>query len=125
LASSSNKVSKGEEIDGLMGKKEKESKDKPLDKMTAKELREAALKIPEITGVHAMNKVELVAAVKQARGIVEEKGKRSGASTRQLKKKIHTLKVLKTDAHGKGEADRASILRRRISRLKKRTRKAE
>jgi len=36
-----------------MAKKEKpEKKERPLDKMTAKELREIALKIPEITGVH-------------------------------------------------------------------------
>jgi hypothetical protein len=44
-----------------MGKKEKkEKKEKPLDRMTAKELRETALKIPEIIGVHAMNKTELL-----------------------------------------------------------------
>ena len=47
-----------------MAKKEKpEKKEKPLDKMTAKELREIALKIPEITGVHGMNKAELLATV--------------------------------------------------------------
>ena len=49
-----------------MGNKEKEDKkEKPLDRMTAKELREIALKIPEMTGVHGMNKAELLAAVKK------------------------------------------------------------
>ncbi|MBW2318846.1 MAG: transcription termination factor Rho, partial [Deltaproteobacteria bacterium] len=55
-----------------MGKK-KEKKEKPLDRMTAKELREIALKVPDIVGAHGMNKVELLAVVKEARGIVDEK----------------------------------------------------
>ena len=50
---------------------EKETKEKPLDKMTVKELREIAKDIPEITGVHGMNKSELLDAVKKAKGIVE------------------------------------------------------
>ena len=54
-------------------KKEKEKKEKPLEKMTAKELRELALTLEGIVGVHAMNKNELIAAVKEAKGIVEEK----------------------------------------------------
>ena len=57
-----------------MAKKErKEKKEKPLDRMTAKELRDLALGIPEITGVHAMNKAELITAIRQSRGIIEEK----------------------------------------------------
>ena len=52
-----------------MAKKEKkEKKEKPLDRMTAKELREMALGMEGIVGVHAMNKSELVAAIKQAKG---------------------------------------------------------
>jgi hypothetical protein len=41
-----------------------EKKEKPLEKMTAKELRKVALEIPELTGVHAMKKEELLAAIK-------------------------------------------------------------
>jgi len=42
-----------------MGKKErKDKKEKPLDKMTATELRKHALELGEITGVHGMNKEE-------------------------------------------------------------------
>ena len=58
-----------------MGKKEKaEKKEKPLEKMTAKELRDVALTIPEISGVHGMNKEEVLAAIKKARGIKEDPG---------------------------------------------------
>ena len=41
-------------------------KEKPLEKMTAKELREVALEIPEIEGVHAMKKEELLEAIEFA-----------------------------------------------------------
>ena len=49
-----------------------ESLKKPLDKMTVKELREVALDLPEITGVHGMNKAELLAEIKEAKGITHE-----------------------------------------------------
>ena len=51
----------------------KEKKEKPLDKLTAKDLRELALTLEGIVGVHAMNKNELIAAIKEAKGIVDEK----------------------------------------------------
>ncbi len=109
----------------LMGKKEKkEKKEKPLDRMTAKELREVGLEIGEITGVHGMNKAELLAAIKEARGIVDEKVKKSNVSVREIKKKIQKLKVLKAEAHESKDKARADILRRRMSRLKKKTRRA-
>ena len=108
-----------------MGKKEKkEKKEKPLDRMTAKELRETALKIPEITGVHGMNKPELLSAIKQARGIVDVKTNKSNVSIREIKKKILALKTQKTEAHENKDKERARILRRRVSRLKKKTRRA-
>ena len=50
---------------------EKETKGKPLDKMTVKDLREIAKEIPDITGVHGMNKAELLDAIEKAKGIVE------------------------------------------------------
>ena len=75
-----------------MGKKEKEKKEKPLDKMTAKELRELALTTGTIVGVHAMNKIELIAAIKEVRGIVDEKGKKKEMDVRSLKVKIRELK---------------------------------
>ena len=51
---------------------EKEAQsEKPLDKMTAKELREVAAGMSEITGAHGMKKDELLAAIKKAKGIEE------------------------------------------------------
>jgi len=37
-----------------MGEKQKETKEKPLGKMTATELREVAMEMEEITGTHGM-----------------------------------------------------------------------
>ena len=37
-----------------------QEQEKPLDKMTAKELREIAIEIPGVTGVHAMKKEQLL-----------------------------------------------------------------
>ena len=102
---------------------DQEEKGKPLEKMTAKELREVGKEIPKITGVHGMNKAELVSAIKDARGIAEEK-KKSDASVRDLKLKIKSLKAGRDAAHEAKDRKRATIYRRRISRLKKRTRRA-
>ena len=107
-----------------MAKKERaEKKEKPLEKMTAKELRELALTMSEITGVHGMNKAELIAAIKEARGIVDEK-KKTGADIREIKKKIKELKVEKIRAQESGDKKRVEFLRRKISRMKKKTRRA-
>ena len=56
-----------------MAKKErKEKKEKPLDKMTATELRKYAMDLGEISGVHGMNKEELLSAIKEVKGIKDE-----------------------------------------------------
>jgi len=106
-----------------MGKKEKEKKEKPLDKMTAKELRVLALTTGEAIGVHAMNKAELIAAIKGARGIVDEKSKKD-VDVRALKEKAMALR----EKHEKAKEDRnwklADSFRRRISNLKKKSRRA-
>ena len=107
-----------------MGKKEKEKKEKPLDKMTAKELRELALSTGGIVGVHAMNKAELIAAIKEVRGIVDEKGKKKEIDVRALKVKIKELKDKRQKAVEDGHFKLADSFRRRISNLKKKTRRA-
>ncbi len=108
-----------------MAKKErKEKKEKPLDKMTAKELRELALNIEGITGVHAMNKTELIAAIKQAKGIVEEKKRQTTLDVRAIKLRIRELRREKEAMNEAGETGKVKILRRRISRMKKKTRRA-
>jgi hypothetical protein len=106
-------------------KKEKEKKEKPLEKMTAKELRELALTLDGIVGVHAMNKSELITAVKESRGIAEEKktGK-TDVDVRSLKAKIKQLKEKRALAKEAGSKKLADAFRRRISNLKKKTRRA-
>ena len=108
-----------------MAKKEKkEKKEKPLDKMTAKELRELALGIEGIVGVHAMNKSELIAALKKAQGIEDEKKRDKSVDVRGIKKKIRELRSQREAVREAGEKEKLQMLRRRISRLKKKTRRA-
>ncbi len=106
-----------------MGGKKKEAKEKPLEKMTATELRTLAMEIPGITGVHGMNKTELISAVKEARGISDESGKKGSGQVRGLKKKIRELKVGREKFLEEGEQRMADIYRKKIIRLKKKTRR--
>lgn len=101
-----------------------------LDRMTAPDLRELAIQIEGVTGVHAMKKDELLRIIKQARGIPdEEKVKRAkkekvmGLTLKELKTKVRHLKVEKTAAREAKDSNKVDILRRRINRLKKRTKK--
>ena len=105
-------------------KKEKETKEKPLDRMTAKELREMALALGGITGVHAMNKNELISAIKELKGIVDEKTKKAGVDVRELKVAIKALKAKRLQAKEADNNKLADAFRRRISNLKKKTRRA-
>jgi len=101
-----------------------EGAEKPLEKMTVKELREIALAIPDLTGVHGMNKQDLLSAVKAHRGIAEEKPKKASRSVRDMKKQIQVLKAKKTAAAEEKDRKQVEILRRQISRLKKKTRRS-
>lgn len=107
-----------------MGKKEKAQKEKPLEKLTAKELREIALQIEGVTGVHGMNKDELIRVIKQARGIVDEKKKATDIDVRAIKAKIRELKAKREEARAAGDKKAVEKLRKAISRLKKKTRRA-
>jgi len=103
--------------------KKKEAKEKPLDKMTVKELRDIAKEIPEITGVHGQNKFELLAAIKASRGIADAPVKKADASVRELKQKVRNLKKKQAAAVEAQDAKLRGIYRRKISRLKKKTRR--
>ena len=107
-----------------MGGKTTETKEKPLEKMTATELRDLAKDIPEITGAHGMNKAELVAAVKQARGIEDSPRRKSRGSVREIKAQIQKFKKDRAAALEAKDTRLAMICKRRISRLKKKTRRA-
>ena len=109
--------------------KEAPKEEKPLDKMTAPELREIAKEIPGVEGVHAMKKDQLLEIIKEYRGIKDETPKRKkvkkvvGITTKQLKEKIAQLKAEKQAAQQARDKKKVDILRRRINRLKKQTRK--
>jgi hypothetical protein len=112
---------------GIMAKKErKEKKEKPLEKMTATELRKYALDLGEISGVHGMNKEELLAAVRKVKGLKDEGKKQvEQVSMRDLKEKAKAMRTKKLEAiAGDEPQSKIDILRRRANRLKKRTRKA-
>jgi cell division protein FtsX len=105
--------------------------EKPADKMTATELREVAKNIPGVEGAHAMKKEELVALVKGAMGIKDEgppptKGRKKAAKgIVELKGKIRELRAEKTRALEGKDKKKVKVLRRRINRMKKLTRKVE
>jgi hypothetical protein len=107
-----------------MGVKKKEAKEKPLEKMTAKELREVGKQLPEISGVYGMNKAEIISAIKKARGIKEDTTATPDASIREIKKKIKSVKANRENALNDNDKKMADIYRRRIIKLKKKTRRA-
>jgi len=109
-------------------KEEQVLAEKPLEKMTAIELREFALaKNLGISGVHAMKKEELLPAIKQALGIKDEEPAKKKVEVKgtigEMKKKILQLKEEKRTAIASKEKKKVNVLRRRINRLKKRTKK--
>ena len=105
--------------------------EKDLEKMTAVELREFALKNhPDITGVHAMKKEELVKAIHQARGeaVVEKKKKKVPVKVSldkpELKKRIRLLKTEKEKLLQDPDKKKLALLRKKIKRLKRLTKRA-
>lgn len=90
--------------------------------MTAKELRELALAVPGVSGVHGMNKEELVSAIKKSKGIAEEKS--SARPVREIKAKMRAVRVKHLAAVEAGDAKMAAIYKKRVIRFKKQTRRA-
>lgn len=96
---------------------------KPLDKMTAKELRQLAMdKIPAIVGASGMSKEDLVARIKEIFGISGEAGGISPYKEHilSLKRQIREMRAKKPELASRKEKD---AMRRRINKLKKRTRR--
>jgi len=111
-----------------------EKKEKPLEKMTAKELREMAMGLPGVHGVHAMKKEELIAAIRTAKGIPAPEPKKERhvlakkekviLTAAQLKQKVRELRAKREELLQQRNWKMSEILRKRISRLKKMTRRA-
>ena len=109
--------------------RKKEHDEKHLEKLTIKDLREIAADIPHEKAIHEMKKEELVAFIKEARGIKDEipvkKKKQIGKikmTKPELKTKIRELKVLKLQALESNDSKNVVMLRRQISQLKKKSR---
>jgi len=109
-----------------------------FDKMTVKELRELAKEIPGIVGISSMKKGELIAALmgntgdspaeKKTKNTVQKKPKKVGESMKnlsstQVKELIASTRNKKETAHEEQDKKMISILRRKLNRLKKQSRK--
>ncbi|HMB31052.1 MAG TPA: hypothetical protein VKN82_04440 [Desulfohalobiaceae bacterium] len=97
---------------------------KPLEKMTAKELRELAIdKIPQIVGASGMDKEELLHEIKTACGLIDEESNIS-----QYKEQIWNIKremrKLRDQKHNlpKSEQKEKDRLRKQIKKMKRQTR---
>jgi hypothetical protein len=112
-------------------KKVRKKEEKSLEKMTVKELKVIAMEIPRAVAVHDMKKGELIAFIKEARGIKEEEPvkvekkvvEKIKLSKSEIKGKIKQLKEERKEAQEAFNRKRIDLLRRRISRLKKQTRR--
>ena len=128
-----------------MTKDKKKQSDKPLDKMTVKELREIAKEIPDLTGVHGMKKDELLVAIKATQGTEEDqpetpsetpapapsakkkgpkKKEKTPLTVKEIKGLIKNYKTKRQQALSDKDRKMATVYKRRISRLKKKSRKA-
>ncbi len=107
-----------------MAKEEKSAKEKTLEELSAKELRELALAIEGLTGVHIMNKAEMIAEINKSRGVAVEAKKKPAVGVRQLKAGLRKLKVKRVQAKEESKGKLADSYRRRISNLKKKTRRS-
>jgi ribosomal protein S18 len=86
-----------------------------------------------IHGVHAMKKEELIAAIRKAKGLSEEGGKKPKGPARKKEKKVYTiaelkqkvkeLRAKKEEALQQQNWKTVEILKKRISHYKKRTRR--
>jgi hypothetical protein len=96
---------------------------KTLERMTVVRLREEALKIPDLNGVRATSKDELVRAVAGALGIDLAGRRRGGGGRVATKKLILELKTEVAEAIRAKDHARVKNLRRHVKRLKAETRR--
>ncbi len=105
--------------------------EKELEKMTATELRELSLKeYPDISGVSAMKKEEILAAIHKARGEAVKETKKEKAEgkveidKKELKKQIRLLKTDKEKLLQGKDKKGLAIVRKKIKKLKRLTKKS-
>lgn len=91
-----------------------------LLKLTVVKLREEALKIPNISGVHGMNKQTLLDVLFDHFGIPKDVKERKDHG--ELKKQIATLRAKKTEVRATGDKKQLKKVAKRLHNLKRRTR---
>jgi len=101
-----------------------------LEKLTVKELREIAMRYPHEKAISEMKKEELIAFIKEVMGVKEEgEGVRKKLKAKvkmgkaEIKVRIRELKAKRLEAKKGKDKKSLYILRRRISRLKKLSRR--
>lgn len=94
---------------------------KELLRMNTPKLREEARKIPDVVGVTAMKKEDLIQLLAKAHGIVLEQ-KTTSAEKTDLKKRIRALKARRDEALSRKAYQEVAQIRRGIRTLKRRTR---
>lgn len=95
-----------------------------LRKMTVVKLREEALKFPDVKGVSAMKKDQLIDLLCKKLGIEKKKKRIIPAKDKfAVKKTIRELKVLKQEALVKKDYEMAMLCRRKIRTQKRHLRK--
>jgi hypothetical protein len=108
-----------------MGEKKdrKAKKEKPLGNWTIKELREEALKVPNVQGIHGMNKQEIIDFLIVEKGLPAPDSKKISEGVRVFKEKVEKLRSKRDGERSEGASrNRLDILRRKISKMKKKTR---
>jgi len=93
-----------------------------LLKLTVPKLREEALKIEGVVGVHGMNKRQLQELLAEQFGIELEVKKKHQVDVSQVKAKIKEMKAAQEEARKKGDKKWVEIYRKRIKRHKRITR---
>lgn len=97
---------------------------KDLRRMTSVKLREEALKHPDITGVHGLNKEQLVEAMAKVYGIKIDEDKESAKpkDAGAIKQEIKQLKKQREEEITNQNKLELQKIRKKIKRLKRRTR---
>jgi hypothetical protein len=95
-----------------------------LEDMTVTILREEVKKYPQITGVHAMKKAELIEAILEASGQSKEiKPKKESETLKDIKKEIRILKAKKDESVADKQKKDLKSIRNRIKGLKRTSRR--
>lgn len=103
----------------------KELEEKSLEKLTIKELRDIAFEIPLSMAVHVMSKSEIVAFIKEARGLKDKTPVNNKMAIKiertksELKANILELKGLRLQALADQDGKLAADYRQRIKKLNK------